>query len=429
MKVLMLGWEFPPHSSGGLGTACQGLTKGLSHKGAAITFVLPKYYGPNPNYLNIVSTDSIELKNVKFKTVNSTLRPYQTPGTYQDEMKKILFMGKSSKQSAIYGNDLFDEVNRYSQRTRIIAQNEDFDIIHAHDWMTFKAGINAKKEKNVPLVVHVHATEFDRTGGHPNQYVYDIEREGMHHADSIIAVSNFTKQKIIENYGIAPSKVKVVHNAVEFNDDKSNSNSNDSRYLKSSTNPNHHANKFNVGMTEPRDKKVLFLGRVTLQKGPDYFLYAAKKVLDVDPHVKFIVAGTGDMMPFMIEKAASLGISKDVLFAGFLSGEEVDRAYKMADLYVMPSVSEPFGITPLEAMRNSVPVLISKQSGVSEVLSNCLKVDFWDIDDTANKIIAALNYGSMHTMLKENGNDEVKKMSWDNSADKCIEVYNELLNK
>jgi glycogen(starch) synthase len=241
----------------------------------------------------------------------------------------------------------------------------------------------------------------------------------MHFADLIIAVSNFTKQKIVEHYGIAPDKIRVVHNAVEFGSVGSDSNGSDTN-----------VNRFNAGISKADGEKIiLFLGRITLQKGPDYFLYAAKKVLELDPRVKFIIAGSGDMMPFIVEKAAELGISKKVLFTGFLSGAAVDRVYRMADLYVMPSVSEPFGITPLEAMRNGVPVLISKQSGVSEVITNCLKTDFWDINDMANKMIAALRYNSLHNELRDSGNYEVKKFSWDSSAERCLAVYNEALRR
>jgi len=422
MKVLMFGWEFPPISSGGLGTACEGLTKGLNKKGIAVTFVLPKSYNAeNPGYLNIISTEDIERvgSNIKVIKIDSPLQAYTNASSYNNSIKNaesLFYFGKKrSNNTPIYGENLFDEVERYAQKSRIVAQHEDFDVIHAHDWMTYRAGINAKQEKNKPLVIHVHATEFDRTGGNPNLAVYNIEREGMHAADKIIAVSNFTKNKIVEHYGVPESKITVVHNAVDL---KKNEASDNQSFYSGNTTKNKMGN----------EKVVLFLGRVTLQKGPDYFLYAAKKALEFDPDIKFVISGTGDMMPFIIEKAAELGISKNVLFTGFLSGEDVDKAYRMADLYVMPSVSEPFGITPLEAMRNGVPALISKQSGVSEVLHNCLKVDFWDINETANKMIAALNYGSLHKSLKDNGTEEVMKFSWENSAEKCINVYNNAIN-
>jgi glycosyltransferase involved in cell wall biosynthesis len=249
----------------------------------------------------------------------------------------------------------------------------------------------------------VHATEFDRTGGHGvNQYVYDIEKKGMQYADRVIAVSNYTKQKIIEQYGIPAGKIEVVHNAVDFGGKCS----------------------FDIRKNE---KVVLFLGRLTLQKGPDYFIEAAKKVLDYDPDVKFIIAGSGDMENKLVDRVAQLGIGNKVLFAGFVTGADVDRAYQTADLYVMPSVSEPFGLTPLEALRNNVPVIISKQSGVSEILKNALKVDFWDVDELANKILTVLNYRALHHELREHGALEVKTFNWNVPADKCISIYNDLI--
>lgn len=389
----MFGWEFPPYSSGGLGTACYGLTKSLSKLNIDITFVLP--YAPDElevSFMNLISA------RMKIRSIKSILAPYMTSQAYRKARD-------SKYHPNIYGASLFDEVYRFSEEAKRIALEEDFDIIHCHDWMTFKAGINAKNIKHKPLIVHVHSTEFDRTGGNSvNDYVYHIEKEGMEAADAVIAVSNFTKNKIIQHYGIDPNKIYVVHNAVEFRGEGIHE-------------------RFEI---KKYDKIVLFLGRITLQKGPDYFIYAAKKVLDHEKNVKFIVVGSGDMEPFVIEKAAELGIANKVLFAGFLHGQDIERIYKMADLYVMPSVSEPFGITALESMRNGTPVLISKQSGVSEVIQHCLTADFWDIDDIANKIIATLRYKALHQSLKEHGSLEVKKFNWDEPAKKCIDVYHRL---
>lgn len=397
MKVLMFGWEFPPLSSGGLGTACYGLTRGLSKKGVEITFVLPyQFDAEHPDFLKMVSTS-----NIKIRKISSALQPYMGPQDYKKSMDR-----KSSPK--IYGSTLFDEVRRYTMAAEKIAEEEDFDVIHCHDWMTFGAGIRAKRKKKKPLVLHVHATELDRTGGHKvNQHVYDLEREGIHKADMVISVSNFTRDKLITHYGVQPEKVRVVHNAVDFSQ--------------------HYYNEdFAIKKT---DKVVLFLGRITLQKGPDYFLYAAKKVLECEKNVKFVIAGTGDMEPHIIEKAAELGIAANVLFTGFLNQDDVEKAYKMADVYVMPSVSEPFGITALEAMKNKTPVIVSNQSGVSEVIRHCLKADFWDVDELSNKIISLLRYNTLHEALKDNGYFEVKKFSWDVPAQKCIDVYNELINK
>lgn len=401
MKILMFGWEFPPFHSGGLGTACYGLTKGLSNNKVKVTFVVPRATDKSKaEFVNLLSAG--DLSKVKVKEIKSPIVAYMTSDEYH---KEILAHGKSSKKSNIYGKNLFEEVQRYAAKAKLIARNEEYDIIHAHDWMTYKAGIAAKKASKKPLVIHVHATEFDRSGDNPNPYVYELEKKGMQEADSIIAVSNFTKNIIVKKYGINPDKVHVVHNAVEFNDNKFNEKS----------------------KMKDTDKIVLFLGRITMQKGPDYFIYAAKKALEIDPNIKFIIAGSGDMENFIIEKAAEFGIADRVLFTGFLSGADIDRAYQMADLYVMPSVSEPFGITPLEAMRNNTPVMISKQSGVSEVINNCIKVDFWDIDQIVNKMIGVLKYKELHECLSKNGAEEVKKFNWDVPAEKCIEVYEKTL--
>ena len=390
MQVLMFGWEFPPYSSGGLGTACFGLTKGLRNKGADVTFVIPAApKNAKGGHVKLIVADS-----VKTIRITSIISPYMNSEEFELAKSKV-----SGRQ--MYGDNLFNEVYRYSIKAGEIARHEQFDVIHSHDWMTYPAGIRAKEVSGKPLVVHVHATEFDRTGGNVNQQVYNIEREGLHAADAIITVSNYTKNIVCNNYGISPDKVTVVHNAVDFSNCKIS----------------------NVPRISANDKVVLFLGRITIQKGPDYFIESARRVLEHEKNVKFIVAGTGDMAAKMINRAAELGIADKVLFTGFLSGADIDRAYKMADLYVMPSISEPFGITPLESMRNGTPVLISKQSGVSEVINNCLKVDFWDIDEMTNKILAVLRYPALKTCLSDDGAREVSKFSWDIPAEKCLAVY------
>ncbi|MBM3200129.1 glycosyltransferase family 4 protein [Candidatus Woesearchaeota archaeon] len=400
MKVLMFGWEFPPVSTGGLGTACYGLTKGLCLNGAKITFVLPKFTSENAEYVRIIIADKV-LSTMNVIGINSALVPYVSSSGYQQMLQQKVSYGGKTADAQLYGWDLFEEVNRFAQKAKLIAANEDFDVIHCHDWMTFLAGIEAKKASGKKLVVQVHATEFDRTGGHGvNQYVYDIERSGMHFADRIIAVSGFTKNMIVQHYGISPDKVDVVYNAVERT--------------------NYMPNTFKISKS---DKVVLFLGRVTLQKGPEYFLYAAKKVLQHNKNVKFIMAGNGDMLHKMIELAAHLGIADKVLFTGGVKGNQVDDLYKSADLYVMPSVSEPFGITPLESLRNGTPAIISKTSGVSEILKHALKVDFWDIDELANKILSVLNYRVLHETLSTHGVMEIEKYTWDRSAKEVLNVY------
>ncbi|MCJ7779173.1 MAG: glycosyltransferase family 4 protein, partial [Sedimentisphaerales bacterium] len=304
-----------------------------------------------------------------------------------------------------YSGDMYSEICRYAVVAAELAKYEQFDIVHAHDWMTYPAGIAVARMSGKPLVVHVHSTEFDRSGEHVHQMVYDIEREGMEQADKVIAVSQYTRSIIISRYGISGEKVEVVYNGVEVNGHWSS-----------------------VETDIDKDEKiVLFLGRITMQKGPEYFLRAAKKVLEVMDNVKFVMAGSGDLMHRAVEMAAELGIGSKVLFTGFLRGEDVQKIYRVADLYVMPSVSEPFGIAPLEALDNDVPVSISKQSGVSEVLKHALKVDFWDVNEIANKIVAVLKYPPLQMMLRSHGNFEVRKLRWGDSAAKCAKIYEQTL--
>lgn len=405
MKVLMYGWEFPPIQSGGLGVACQGIVEGLLSHQHAVYLVLPKTTPAMQMYdagqFRVLAAGEsggfVEIENV----ATGLYSPYaSTNASYLEHLHKLL----KEEPNAIYGQNMLEEVYRYAAKAAAHAKHIPHDIIHTHDWLTTEAGIYAKKISGKPHVMHVHATEFDRSGENPNQAVYDLERRGMEHADRVIAVSERTKQMLIKQYGIADWKIDVVHNAVSPNF---------STYHKS-----HHIN--------PSDKIVLFLGRMTMQKGPDYFLQMAKKVLDHMKRVKFVMAGDGDMMEQIINMAIGLGIEKHVLFSGFLKGDEISRAYAEADLYVMPSVSEPFGLTPLEAIRQGTPVLISKQSGISEVIRNALRVDFWDVDEMANKVIAALQYPALHETLREHSGKELEKMSWEKQAGEITKVYQKL---
>lgn len=425
MKVLMFGWEFPPHITGGLGTACYGLTKGLSHFGTEIIFVVPKAYGDEDrSFVNLQDAGNVELterktdktefwQNFRYMEVGSNLIPYMDPEEFSKIFEGKIFSHSEFQEtvfstkfhfSGSYGKNLYEEVARYALIGAYIAGTNDFDVIHAHDWLTYAAGIAAKKVSGKPLVVHMHATEFDRSGENVNQRVYEIEREGMQAADRVIAVSNLTRKIIIERYGIHPDKVVTVHNSVE-----------------PVTLPDEF--KLNKGFDE---KIVTFLGRVTFQKGPDYFIEAAKKVIDCDPNVRFVMAGSGDMLNKMIRRVAKLGIATKFHFAGFLKGQEVYEMFSMSDVYVMPSVSEPFGISPLEAMMSDVPVIISKQSGVSEVLRHALKVDFWDVDDMADAIYGMLHYEGLSKMFIKYGKQEVENLRWENSAYKVNEVYKQI---
>lgn len=398
MRILMFGWEFPPHNSGGLGTACFGLTRALANRKIEVLFVLPKKVGVSSDFMNILFADT---RKIKFLEIETPLRPYVTSDKYIYERDGVV--------SDVYGNTLMQEVRRYALRARDIAKKEKFDVIHAHDWLSFLAGVEAKKVSGKPLILHMHATEFDRTGGQGvNQDVYNIERMGMHFADGIIAVSNFTKQKIVERYGVSPDKIEVIHNGIDECD-----------YVNI-------PNKL-LELKKSGHKIVLFAGRITIQKGPEYFIRTAKRVLDVNPNVLFLVAGSGDMERQMMLEAASLGISQNVIFVGFLRGDEMKSAYKVADLFVMPSVSEPFGITPLESIISGTPVLISKQSGVGEVLTHALKADFWDIEDMANKILGVVSHRSLWRTLWGNSRHEVKKITWDEASRKCIDYYQKII--
>ena len=428
MKVLMFGWEFPPHISGGLGTACFGLTKGLAElKDVDVLFVVPKSFGDEDQAaIQLIGANNVPLskkemefesiqEKIKYFEVNSGLIPYVSEEEFWD-LKKAKFSlsgsqfvetdeGMKIKFSGEYGPNLLQEIKNYALVSDIIARENQFDLIHAHDWLAYPAGIAAKKASGKSLVVHVHATEFDRSGGNINPNVYAVEREGMEQADKVIAVSNFTRKTIIEKYQISPDKIVTVYNAVEPVEGKSSLN-------------------IQKGVKE---KVVTFLGRITMQKGPEYFLEAAYLVLKKMNNVRFVMAGSGDKMDEMISRVAELGIADKFHFTGFLKGDDVHQLFKLTDVFVMPSVSEPFGIVPLEAMQSDVPVIISNQSGVAEILDHAIKADFWDTYSMADSIYGILNYPSLYHFLKETGKREVGKLKWKNSAINVRQVYKNML--
>ncbi len=417
MRVLMFGWEFPPHISGGLGTACFGITKGLSKLGTEIIFVLPQQKGSiHESHVRLITANDVPLheksetdtlaRAVTFRHVESDLIPYAGTGRARTVvLGGISAAGKSSHGtwdlSDDYGSDMLWDAARYGRTAGIIAKKETFDVIHGHDWMTVHAGLEARRFSGRPYIYHVHALEFDRSGENINRRVYEIERQGLESADHVISVSHYTKNMIIERYGINPEKITVVHNAVSRNEV---------------------CKRARDGKTMDR-KTVLFLGRITFQKGPDYFIEAAARVLEKVPSAVFVMAGSGDMMPRMVERVARLKMGRQFHFTGFIKGEEVERIYAMSDLYVMPSVSEPFGITPLEAMLFNVPVIISKQSGVSEILNHALKVDFWDVNELSNKIIAVLTYPALVKEMTDRSREEIAKIQWNAAAEKILSVY------
>jgi glycosyltransferase involved in cell wall biosynthesis len=419
MKALMFGWEFPPHILGGLGTASFGLIKGMSEQpDMEITFVMPKPWGDeDQSFLKIIGANNTPVvwKNVSYDYVSECLSEYMNPQEYFN-LREHIYADFSYRHvnelgclefSGRYPENLMEEINNYSIVAGVIARTESYDIIHAHDWLTYPAGIHAKNVSGKPLVIHVHATDYDRSRGSVNPEVYGIEKNGMDRADHIITVSNLTRNTVIEKYNQNPSKVTTVHNAVEP------------------------LSKEILSIPDKRgvkEKIVTFLGRITMQKGPEYYVEAAAKVLSRSKNVRFIMAGSGDMMNQMIRLAAERNISDRFHFTGFMKGKQVYEIFKSSDVYVMPSVSEPFGISPLEAMQCGVPSIISKQSGCAEILDYAIKIDFWDIDALADSIYGLITYPALHQFLKKEGLDEVNNLKWEYAGQKVRNVYDGALS-
>ena len=417
MKVLMFGWEFPPHISGGLGTASYGLTKGFVQQGdVEIKFCIPKPYGDEDNsFLRIVGMNSVPIvwKNVDRDYVNSRIGAVMTPEEYYRYREHIYgdfsYMHTNDlgcmEFAGGYPENLHDEIN-YSIIAGVVARTEEFDIIHSHDWLTYPAGIHAKQVSGKKLVIHVHATDFDRSRGNVNPTVYAIEKNGMDNADHILCVSELTRQTVITKYHQHPDKVSTLHNAVT---------------------PLSQEILDIVPKKIPGEKVVTFLGRITMQKGPEYFVEAASMVLKRTKNIRFCMAGSGDMMNDMIRLAAARGISDRFHFPGFMRGRQVYECLKASDVYIMPSVSEPFGISPLEAMQCDVPTIISKQSGCAEILDKCIKTDYWDIHAMADAIYSICNNESLYEYLKVEGRNEVNQITWENVALKLRKVYEKVM--
>lgn len=389
-RVLMYGWEFPPHTIGGLGNVTYNLCNALAKLGIKITLILP--VKGESNNLKIIATSSVSVKGIK-----SLLSPYLDEKIYQEQY--LL----NEDEAKIYAKNLKEEIDRFTKRGVEIAKREKFNLIHCHDWMTFPAGILTKEFSGKPLILHVHTTELDRSCGGHNPFVYELELNAFKKADKIIAVSEYTKNKIMKGYGTSSDKIEVVHNAINFKGVEKNKPYN-------------------------RKKIILYLGRLSMHKGPDYFIKAAKKVLGYKKDVLFVVAGSGELLPELIDLACNLGIGDKILFTGRLKDEEVKKIYESADLYVLPSVSEPFGITALEAASKGVPVIVSKNSGVKEVLKHCIQVDFWDIEEIANKIISVMKYHPIKEEITSNAYRELEKISWSKQASEVINIYNHLIN-
>ena len=432
----MFGWEFPPHIAGGLGTACYGMTRGLARNDVEVIFVMPRASGDeDERFVKVVNASDVEarycdssiegaddiMRKISFIHIDSNMVPYISPeefATYREGYERTgrKFWEKQGDSwtqrytfSGKYGANLMEEVARYAVVAAEVARQLEgqFDVIHAHDWLTYFAGIAAKRVSGKPLVVHMHATSFDRSSSdNIDTRVYEIERAGMAAADRVIAVSNLTRNIVIEKYNIPAEKVVTVHNAVRFAEKEQE-----------------------LPERGVKDKIVTFLGRITFQKGPDYFVEAAAKVLKRVPNVRFVMAGSGDMMNHVIRRVARLGIADRFHFTGFLKGDDVHKMFQLSDVYIMPSVSEPFGISPLEAMRANVPSIISKQSGVAEVLDYAVKVDYWDVDAMADAIYGFVKYPAMAKMFSEKGLEEVTGLKWNNAAAKIKTVYEDAINE
>jgi len=403
MRVLTFGWEFPPLKNGGLGVACHGLTRELTQQGVEVIFVLPKRQ-PTVGDHTFLFADTEQ--KVRVRPVVSGLLPYHSAASVVDSI-----IGYDENGKPLYASrTILEEVHRFAHQAAVIAKEETFDIIHAHDWTSYLAGVAAKVASGKPLILHVHATAFDQAASfNVDPSMYAVEREAFALADSIVTVSQFTKNIVTEKYGVSPEKVTVVHNGCDT---------------------------FEPVLHEPMLKElkaqgkkiVLYLGRITIQKGVDNFVRAARRVVDIDPNIVFVIAGWGDMTRQIVEQIGAQNLSGHVLFAGALWDEERDQMYQSADLVVMPSISEPFGLVPLEALQHGTPSIISKQSGVSEVLTHVLKVDFWDIDDMANKIIATLRYDALRNQMKNYGREEMKKFTWKEASTKILLLYRRMLH-
>ena len=382
----MVGWEFPPNNSGGLGVACQGIIENLVDSGEEVVLALPVAMKPGQKSQEFLKT---KIGN-KFKViyVDSPIRPY---------------LGKDGLS---YEGDLIGDVNSFAKKLRLAVADELFDIVHIHDWLTVPAGLILKKEFGKPLVMHVHSTEFDRTaGGDANKAVEEIEQRGFEEADTILAVSGYTKDLLINKYGVNGKKIKVVHNGVDFepsNDDVS------LKFLK------------DVPV-------VLFVGRLTIQKGPEYFVELARRVIKVRPETVFIFVGNGDMLNQLLLTSAYRHLSGSVLFAGFLRDEAKEKMFKRADIFVMPSVSEPFGIVALEAAMARTPVILSKTSGAAEVLPSAIKIDFWDVDLMVQEVLYLIKKSDWRRKLGDKLREEAGAVTWEKTAWKIKDAYQQLV--
>lgn len=402
MRVLTFGWDYPPTRNGGLGVACYGLSRELAGEGVEVLFVLPRSQAVEGDGRFIFADQA---RRIRVRAVDSQLRPYLG----LDERIHYIAGYDQQGKPIIRSRSVMEEIHYFAHQASLIAQEEEFDVIHAHDWSSYLAGVAAKTASGKPLIVHVHATSYDQAAGdNVDPAVYQIEEEGFAAADRIVTVSNYTREVIERKHHVDPRKIEVVHNGCDTYE------------------PTRHAPSLTT-MKEQGYQIVLYHGRITIQKGVDYFVRAARRVVDIEPKTIFIISGWGDMKHQVIEQVGAMGLSRNVIFAGALWEEERDRIYQSADLVVMPSVSEPFGLVPLEALQHGTASLISKQSGVGEVLTHVLKVDFWDVDEMANKILASLRYPPLRRQMVSEGRAQLGRMSWREAARKVTALYRRLV--
>jgi glycogen(starch) synthase len=392
MKVLMLGWELPPYNSGGLGIACYQMCKALSKKDIDIEFILPYQADHNVDFMKVTAAYP---QDVKTFLASSTAYQSHKFAIEKDEIGTL---------------DIQDQQRLYEHATAKLVETNEYDVVHAHDWLTFRAALRVKALKNWPIILHVHSVESDRAGSFPgNPMVSDIEDIALHMADRVIAVSQHTKNAIIRDYGVPADKIEVVHNSMDVSGITPLDDDNVHKYL--------------TLMKSLGYRVVVSIGRLTVQKGLPNLLQAAKRVIDKAPKTIFLIVGSGEQYYDLLAQAAELGIGDKVLFADFQRGKNWRDSYAIGDLFVMPSVSEPFGLTPLEAIGYGTPALVSKQSGISEVLLNCLKVDFWDIEEMANQIAAVMLSDQLRNELWQNSYNEFRHFSWEKASEKIIELY------
>lgn len=392
MKVLMLGWELPPYNSGGLGTACFQMCKELTRHGVSIEFIVPYTATHNIDFMKVTPATPQHVTDV----VKS--------GIAYDSFKFINDDGSEEWVS------LFDQHRIYEKGVEPIAKLSEFNVIHAHDWLTFRAGMRAKQISGKPLIVHVHATEYDRAGGQSgNSLVEEIEYMGMMLADKVITVSDHTKRIVTDHYRIPSDKIEVVHNSIDVDSYAIDEGDNVYTYL--------------TAMKQHGWRVVSNVGRLTIQKGLGNLLVAMQRVIAIAPKTMLLIVGSGEQYEELIDQAAELGISANVLFVDFQRGKALRDAFAVSDLFVMPSVSEPFGIAPLEAIAFGTPTLVSRQSGVAEVIRNCLKVDFWDIDEMVNQITAVMQHDVLRDELHQQSYLEFTRMNWYSAAHKMKNLY------